>query len=423
VPYTVESLTTAIRAGVDPAGVPLDALMPRYALGEADARILVDYLDQLSRRPSPGVTPETLHLATVVAPGVAPLRRRALLDVLEAFVHWRNARTSLERRRDRDYPGAVHNPYRAWALHVWELEGMPESWSAQLAAHLRSEPVFALVSGVSEGTWAPVHEFCEEHEIPCWFPTVDLPPADEAAHYTTYFSKGVLIEAEVLGRRLTESGTARTIQIRREGDTAAKGAARALKAALAGSGIPIEDRALPAIGPAALAGAMSGLGRSDAVVLWLRGAELAELPASPSHGVVAYVSATLAGAEGGAVPEGWRRFVRLLYPFELPGARRAAATRLRAWMESRGLAIVDERLQTEAYLACLLLSEKVDEMLESLFRDHLLEKAEGILGARLTSGIYRRLSLGPGQRFASKGAQLARFAGPTLVGDGDWTVP
>jgi hypothetical protein len=40
--------------------------------------------------------------------------------------------------------------------------------------------------------------------------------------------------------------------------------------------------------------------------------------------------------------------------------------------------------------------------------------------------MYRRLSLGPGQRFASKGGYVSRFADPgssVLVADGDWIVP
>ena len=40
--------------------------------------------------------------------------------------------------------------------------------------------------------------------------------------------------------------------------------------------------------------------------------------------------------------------------------------------------------------------------------------------------IYPRLSLGPGQRFASKGGYIVRFAdikGDKLVAETDWIVP
>jgi hypothetical protein len=100
--------------------------------------------------------------------------------------------------------------------------------------------------------------------------------------------------------------------------------------------------------------------------------------------------------------------------------------RFHAWLAARNLPLVEERLQADAWLACLLMSEKIETMLESLHRDYLLDSAESILSMRLPTGMYHHLSLGPGQRFASKGGFVARFAGPdgtTLVSDGDWSVP
>jgi hypothetical protein len=40
--------------------------------------------------------------------------------------------------------------------------------------------------------------------------------------------------------------------------------------------------------------------------------------------------------------------------------------------------------------------------------------------------LYPRLSLGPGQRLASKGARIVRFSGPQgdqLEADSEWIVP
>ena len=60
-------------------------------------------------------------------------------------------------------------------MHVWELEGPSETWRAQLEALYRQQPVFAVLSGVAEGRWRPMHEFCEATQLPCLFPTTDLP--------------------------------------------------------------------------------------------------------------------------------------------------------------------------------------------------------------------------------------------------------
>jgi hypothetical protein len=65
-------------------------------------------------------------------------------------------------------------------------------------------------------------------------------------------------------------------------------------------------------------------------------------------------------------------------------------------------------------------------MLDSFVRDYLVERLEGMLSHRLVNGYYARLSLAPGQRFASKGGYLVRFAaaqGSVVTAEGEWTVP
>src|SRR6266576_3530651 len=74
------------------------------------------------------------------------------------------------------------------------------------------------------------------------------------------------------------------------------------------------------------------------------------------------------------------------------------------------------------YLACLATAETVSMMGEDLVRDHLVETLEMHLGTRLLNGYYPRVGLAAGQRSASKGGFLVRFAGPDgtrLVADGD----
>jgi hypothetical protein len=51
---------------------------------------------------------------------------------------------------------------------------------------------------------------------------------------------------------------------------------------------------------------------------------------------------------------------------------------------------------------------------------------EDMLGRRLITGYYRHLSLGSGQRFASKGGYIVRYnteQPAKLVADGEWIVP
>jgi hypothetical protein len=49
-----------------------------------------------------------------------------------------------------------------------------------------------------------------------------------------------------------------------------------------------------------------------------------------------------------------------------------------------------------------------------------------MVSRRLANAYVPRLSLAPGQRFASKGGYLVRFTGPAaeaIAADGEWIVP
>lgn len=74
------------------------------------------------------------------------------------------------------------------------------------------------------------------------------------------------------------------------------------------------------------------------------------------------------------------------------------------WFSTQHVTVVDERIQADTYLACVILAETLGSMTGGLGRDYVVE--------RLVNGYYRRLTLGPGQRFASKVGYLVRFAEP-----------
>ncbi len=431
--YTDATLMRAIREGVGPDGRPLDYLMPRFPIDEADMASLIAYLKQLSRQPSPGVGDTTLQFATVITPDADPMKRHAMLDVLQPFFGKENVFTGGKAPPPQLSHRFIPIAHR-WQLHVWELKGAPESWEAQLDERLRREPVFAVISGIGGKSWEPVHRFCERSGVPCLFPNVELPVVVEQDFYNVYFSKGVLLEAQLIAERVrTSADTAegateprrRLVQVYRRGDIGENAAAElrvALAARVAESTERVLDRrADPARALAGLSDGRAG----DVLVLWLRPGDLRSLPARPPAAAV-FVSGIMAGLERAPLPASWRASARMTYPFALPDRRRVFMEYPLGWMRFQHIPVVDELTQTDTYLACIVTAETVRIMGEDLVRDHLLESLEMHLGTRLVNGYYPRLTLGTGQRFASKGGYLVRFAEPAgarLIADGDWSVP
>jgi len=426
-PYTDATLARAIRDGIDQTGRKLSYLMPRYKLDEPTMKSLIAYLKDLTSKPVPGVGGDVLHFATVITPDADPTARQGMLDVLRQFFADKDAGYRGESRPLQSTRGVMYRVQRKWELHVWELAGDPSTWQQQLERHLEAEPVMAVISGLAGKTWAPVHRFCETSGVPCLLPNVDLPVVAEQDFYPVYFSKGVLLEAQLVARRLRDdhAGVSRVVQVYRDADIGAA-AGPALAHALAPTGIPLVHPALAGGGQRELAAALADVRAGDALMLWLRPDDLAALPPTPPAAATVFVSGLMGKLEDAPLPAAWRKVARLSYPYDLPDARRVRMNFPLGWFKVRHIPIVDERVQTDTYLACVILSETLGHMLDSFVRDYLVERVEVMLSHRQVNGYYPRLGLAPGQRFASKGGYVVRFAGDSgsrLVPDGEWTVP
>ena len=434
-PYTPATLARAIREGEDPSGRALSVLMPRYALDDAAVASLTSYLEGLTSAPVPGVGNDMLHFATIITPDADPRQRQGMLDVMRRFFDDKNEFIRGGGRRMQASREIEYRVTRRWQLHVWELSGAPETWEQQLRAKLAAEPVFAVISGLAGRTWTPVHRFCEEAQLPCLFPNVDRPEVAEQDFYSLYFSRGVLLEADLMAMRLSEpddrrGGAARRIrQVFREGDLG-KESAQALCARAAGQvGPACEIRMLAAARPgdrADLVAAVTGLSAQDALVLWLRPDDLAALPAAAPVAQTVLASGLMGGLESMPLPAAWREVVRLTYPVDLPDNRRVRMNFPLTWFKIRKIDVVAEKVQTDTYVALGILSEALHDMLDSFVRDYLVERVEMMLSHRQVNGYYPRLSLAPGQRFASKGGYVAHLVGPqgrAVVADSEWLTP
>ncbi len=132
------------------------------------------------------------------------------------------------------------------------------------------------------------------------------------------------------------------------------------------------------------------------------------------------------GLENAPLPTAWRSTTRIAYPFDLPDRRRVRVDYPLGWFRFRHVPVTDLQVQADTYLACGLLSETLNHMVDTFVRDYLVERMEAMLEHRVITGYYPRLALAPGQRFASKGGYVVRFAedsGIKLMAASDWLVP
>jgi hypothetical protein len=434
-PYTDATLARAIREGLDSTGRPLDPLMPRFALDDASVAALIAYLKTLGTGPMRGVTATVLHLATVITPDADPAKRQGMLDVLKAYFIEKNSQPigpSPERPRGRKAlrDASITPAQRHWQLHVWELTGPPAGWRRQLEEHLAREPVMALLSGVGGAVWGPVHDFCESAELPCLFPNVEVPTIADGDFYSLYFSRGVLLEADLIARQLSASpepsagGT--VLQIYRAGD-GGEAAAKALTAALQGRGIAVRSKMLPADRPGSgLGQALRGAASADALVLWLRPADLALLGEAPVPLPAVFLSGLMGGLEQAPLPASWRAHARMTYPVDLPDRRVVRVDYPRGWFSLRRIPVVALQTQADTYLACGILTDILGHAGGVTDPAFLVEVIQESLDHRILTGYYPRLTLATGQTVASKGGYWVHFAdpsGPRLVAEGEWTVP
>lgn len=435
--YTDETLKRAIREGIDPAGRSLDPVMPRYRVSDADLDVLITYMKTLSARPSPGVDEEDIHFATIVTDGLPAETRRALLEVMQTFVEQKNVETRHETQRKQHAPwhkAWMLEPYRKWVLQVWDLKGPPTTWRDQLEAYYAERPVFAVVNGTAPGGWRPVHAFCEARQVPCLFPTTDLPVVDEWSFYALYLSPGMALEGRAVARHAGEAGAGTLVQVYRAGDERAAAAAAALRETAQEHGAQVADRVLEGAAPSAEWWEVvlrESQGRT--LALWLSPSDLGgfwpRLGGAVQGPARVYLSTTLYDGDLGAVPPAARERTYFVHPYELPDALPGRLARSTGWLRAKGIYAPEEaRVQANAYLALKTAGEALRVIRGYFFRDYFVERIEHMTENSPYTSVYPRISLASGQRFAAKGCYIARVrAGegepPELVAVTGWFVP
>lgn len=435
--YTRESLKSALRTGEDPVGEFFNGIMPRYPLDDPDLAILVRYLELLSDENSPGAQPSGFKFATIITDDVSAEDREALLTPLRRFVAKQNKQVFMYQafiKSGYKPTGDMKYSFRTAGLSVWDLKGEPETWGEQLAAYAQAEPVFAVLGGISNQSWQPIHDFCEARQIPCLYPITDLPVVSGDNWYTLYFNKGYYQEGEAAAHFLKHQGEGDSSILQLVQDSAV---GRALSAGFAGGRKSLRQTAVETLllsdqqlqDPQTLA-ALVAQKHPAVLLLWADATVLPDLsPLSAALAATAkiFVSSTALGAATLTIPDRLREQIFITFPYRLKpyiGDEEGTGFLARVPINTTYKAFADRRIASRTGI---MLDQSVVQGLgllyENLYRDYMID----VMSMQMDQVVpdYERISFGPGQRYASKGCYLLQLGPgpePELLPRSEWVI-
>lgn len=440
--YNKSTLAAAMRFGIDPAGQTFNDVMPRYPLSDNDISILISYLEALSAAPSPGASTLEFRFATVITDDVSQEERQALLIPLQKFIAQKNQQLKMY----YDFLKFGYTPtaemkyaFRNASLDVWELKGAPGTWQKQLAAYYAAKPVFALLGGISNGPWQPIHDFCEAERLPCLFPITDFPVVSDKGWYTYYFNKGFAQEGEATARYLNrlDSLPKQPVILQVVQDSPAgmalaagfdKGWSECGRPAVTTVTLTADQLRDPLSNQSGMAKLLARH-KPDALLLWSDAGPLPSLPklvaALPAASRL-FVSSSYLGKNTVEIAEPVRHRVLITFPYRLTpfvGSKTGgfdAKVPILTGARDIGDRRITSRSSTMLQQAIL---QGLNRIYDNLYRDHLLDIMS--MQMDLTVRDYERFSFGPGQRYVSKGCyivQLGPGSDPELIPRSEWVI-
>jgi hypothetical protein len=434
--YTDETLATLLAAGVDPTGRSVLKAMPRYELEDRDMAILIAYLKTLSDQPPPGVGKNELKFATVIVDGVDPVSVESMVLPLQFSVDRKNSLAVASRANDRvarmgyNMLGDLYGV--TFTLSRWVLTGPPETWRDQLEEYYRKEPVYALLGGISNTTWEPIHRFCEDNHIPDLFPIVDQPVLSDIDWYTLYLSRGTRQESEAAARYLhgmvdliKDQVILQVYRDNRRGQALADG----FRTTWLATGHPeVHEVALAADEPLT-ADRLQEIIASEQPAVLLVWDDATLLPAveammaQPDHPKMVMASGTWLGDALFTIPSSLRSSMYLTWPYRLPQEEFRYDIAARKVLAGKNPADYDPIIIRKSYATQELLGKALMMMRSEYYRDYLLDTIGMMDDIYLP--LYERVSFGPGQRYASKGCyvvQLGQGEDPKLEKRSEWVT-
>ncbi len=432
--YDETSLAKLLRSGINSDGQAIDHLMPRFKLSDEEVKILANYLRQLSNKTAPGVDDKQIRLATIISDDVDKALAESVLSVLNTFVEEKNRQTRLEGRR----PNRGKKPelrsaslFRNWSLDVWRLTGDPSTWKQQLENYYKAQPVFAVLGGMTNKSWEPIGKFCEQNQIPCMFPSVDISKANKGDYYSYHFSRGIELEADIIANYLEKNKPSKVFQLYCEDY---ESAATRLSAKLELQSVSQSSMAIDCSHKDSLHLVVDRLSEAQKqakvtdMVLWLDGKTLETLRKKSIFKAVDYkqlfISSRLFKQDFTALTDFEATAVKVVHSFKLPGKFDSAFRRFQVWAKLRKIPITHPRYQAEAFFACFATNDALNHVRRYRVRDYFLDLLDHSQGLALYLPFYPQASMGPKQRFLSKGGYIAPLVeGKLLAAKAEFIEP
>jgi len=387
--YTEGTLARAIQEGRDPNNNRLDPAMPRFVLSMNDQRNLTAYLKRLADERDPGLTPDSLHLGTLL-PSRGPLAEEGA--TVAAVLNGSVARIN--------QAGGIHGRQ----LRLTILDPGPDRASAEQALDrlIEQEQVFALIAPLVPALDSDLAARLERAGIPLIGPLSLLGSAQSSRQIFEPLP-GLREQLIALADYATDS--LRVLQgptlITYPDEPSQRLAAQNL-------GQYLQDHAWQKVTLKAYASAQDELPLGSRSVFYLgSGGGFSQLAERLQRaGQVPYLFAASNQVAGDLfqVPSGFSQRVFLAYPF-VPSdwtlAGRLALTQLR---EHQGLGGEHAVLQVGAFSSMLLLSEGMKQAGRDASREKLISALEGLHD--FDTGLTPLISFGPGRRLGLRGAHI-----------------
>ena len=446
--YTEESLATVLRNGIDPTGRVVSDTMPRYLLTDEDMAILISYLNSLSSTFSPGVSDKNMSFATIITDDVTSTDLDALLVPLEKYIKNKNDQAKFYQKPFNRSRRMAENMFeskelstRSLTLSRWALKGPPETWHSQLDEYYRKEPVFAFLGGITNSDWRPIHQFCEDKQIPCLLPNTDFPVISESNGYTLYPSKGYYQEGETAARYLAgRADIGEDGQVMQFVRDSLEG--RALSAGFedtwrdVGNRVPVTVRLAP--GEKLMRKVLQQLldrEKPTAMILWDGPEALTALEMiadSNKRPAMVMVSSRYLGKSLLTLPEQARDFTYITYPFML--AQKVTIVgmgsitvsdedKVSASLAKTVAQVTTQKIRNLANSLTQILTMALMEMKGNYFRDNFLDVINLLPDQPLPE--FGKLSFSPENHYASNGCyivQLTKGPNPDLVKKSAWVI-